>query len=199
LATRERERNAARPDRISQDAQQLIDQLNTAKTTAELWRIGRADDFQAAVNVLSESDRTAVREHFLATDTLVKGKITAEDVAAKWDDAKQQHVGGTALRVTSWDFPPPSPRYPDSRFCVLKGVREDTGEKFEMVSGAKRVTRFFENLDPTKDAPQRIMLIEETPDEMAQRQAKPGTSAMWLVRRLNPNPSARKTGNTTPF
>jgi hypothetical protein len=151
--------------------QELIGKLQGLKTSAELWRVASTDEFRAAVNDLGEAQQDILRETFKAFDVQLKGKVSAEDVA------------GIPLVIDDWDYPQQD-KYPNSTFLVLKGVRSDTGERFEWAGSSTRIVRHFDKLDPIKDSPQHIMWIRETPAQMTARNAAVGTSPMWLVKRL---------------
>lgn len=163
----------------------LLEKLQSASTSSELWKVGGTDEFKAGVAALGDAAQGALRDTFQAFDAELKGKVKTEDIA------------GQVVIVSKWEFPPASPRYPNSKFVVLYGTRED-GEKFELVSGASQVVRFFERLDVLKDSPQRIRITQESPEAMVERKAKPDTSPMWLVERLG-MPVARRNANASPF
>jgi hypothetical protein len=169
----------------SDAAQDLISLLLTTKTSGDLWKIGSSDEFKTAIATLANDDAAAVRESFVAYDVMLKGKVKITDVA----DIP------LTIPARSWDFPNPSPQFPDSRFVVIKGVRDDTGEKFELVSSAMQVYRYFTNANLGES--QHIMFVAETTEEMVARNAQPGTSPMWIVKRLAPRTNNK--GRKSPF
>jgi hypothetical protein len=176
-------KTAEAQDAATLEAQDLIGKLQDAKTSGDLWKVAQTEEFKTAAALLSDDALSVLRDAFKAFDIMLKGKVKAEDVA------------GEVLRVMAWDFNT-SPQFPDSEFVVLKGTREEKGgEKFELLSGAKRIVRYFQDKDP-REVPQRIMLIQETAEEMATRDAKAGTSPMWIVKRMS---GGAKASAGTPF
>jgi hypothetical protein len=171
----------------------LLEKLQNASTSSELWKIGGTDDFKSAVAALGEAAQGTLRDTFQVFDAELKGKVKIEDIA------------GAVLTVNKWEFPPASPKYPNSHPVVLYGTHEveNKQEKFEVITSATQITRFFSRLDVLKDAPQRIRISKETVEAQRERGgmvAADGTALnpMWIVERLNVPVAARNSGGS-PF
>lgn len=167
-------------------ASALINQLRACTTSAELWKLGQSDAFQAEVQTLSDDDLESVRNEFKNMDAALKGRVKAEEV---------QDI---PLTITDWDFNT-SPQFPDREFVVVKGTRDDNGSEFQLVSGAYKIKQFFTKLGVRTKAntPQHITIVQETSEAMHARNAKPGTGPMWLVKQAST--TARKASKGSPF
>lgn len=181
-------------DQSSQDVyNHLFQKLMAAKTLGELYAVAD-DDFKVEVARLPEVAQRALRDAFSVQRDVVKHKIKMEEIANQPVTIKEPP-----------DFPPASPDYPDNVFCVVKGIVDATGEKFELISGAIRVLRHFQNSQPNT-YPQHLTFYQESEESMHARGAKPvqrrdgtmGLVPMWLVRRNAPAQTTRGSGGI-PF
>lgn len=161
----------------SDDYAELCEVLRSCSTTKQLYDAAGTPEFKTRAGELIEDEREQLRDDFVSFLNAVKGRMDMEELA------------GVTLRVQDCDFPPASPRFPDSKFVVIKGVREDSGEKFECVSSAVRIYRHFS----TRPSPpeQRVQFYKESPEQQRARDAKPGTNPMWLIRRMPTEGQAR--------
>lgn len=158
-------------DRPSQEAYEALRvRLNAANTVAELLAVVN-DEFKAETARLPEAAKRALRDTYA---------IVLADVR---HNKKMDELSGKVVVITDPpEFPPPSPRFPDSHYCVIKGTIEATGEPFVCRSSAVRVTRHF-NDSKLDSYPQHITFYQESAASMLARNAKPGTTAMWLVKK----------------
>lgn len=171
------------PDNVQELFEELRVRLTTAKTMAELS--ARIDDqFKTSVVTLPDQAQRALRDTFSLIRDEVKHKVKMDAL-----------LGHIVVITDPPDFPPASPDFPDSVFCVIKGKIEDTDEPFECVSGATRVVRHFQNSNASA-FPQRLEFYRESEAAMQARNAKPGTTAMWLVRKVGTD---RPRGDGIPF
>lgn len=161
--------------------------LVNAKTQADLYAAVDSD-FKAEVARLPEEIQRILRDTFAIMLDDLKGKVKMDELRDKPVTIKQPP-----------DFPTPTIR--DERtqelkpFVVIKGVVDESGEKFECVSSAVRIVRHFEN-SKLDSYPQHITFYQEDAEQMAARGAKQGTNPMWLVRR-NAQPAEKR--GAVPF
>ena len=160
----------------------LLHKLSDAATLAEL-QAAVDDDFKSEVSRLPEVAQRALRDAYAAFRDVVKHRVKMEALAGK-----------VVIVADPPEFPPATLTKQDgtpSVYCVIKGTIEG-GEHFECRSSAVRITRHFQ--DSKLDSyPQRLEFYQESHQSMIARNAKTGTSPMWLVRRLAP-PRERSDG-----
>ena len=144
--------------------------LNGAKTLPELLAIVD-DDFKRDVAQLPEVAQRALRDTFSVVREDVKHVVKMDALANK-----------VVIITDPPEFPPPSPKFPDSNYCVIKGTVEASGEPFTCRSSAVRIVRHFED-SKLESYPQRLTFYQESHASMIARNAKAGTTAMWLVKK----------------
>lgn len=159
----------------------LQEKMRRAKTPQEL-RETIDEDFKSKVATLPESRKEELRDFYLVCLNQVKGKVKLEDIK------------DVPLLVLSIDFPRITENTPTnartgepSQSVVVRGKREDNKESFEFITGGVRIYRHFARDSQT---PQRVTIYQESEEEMQQRNAKPGTNPMWLIRRHAPASNA---------
>ena len=167
-------------------AQDLIGQMQRASTSQELWAIAGAAAFVEASQKLSDDELATVRSTFQALDTVLKGRVKVEEIA------------GIPLEVSDWDFKPAG-QWPKP-FVILIGKRLDNDTAFTLVASSYKIYQHFERLGmrSPENSPQHITFVQESPEQMHARKAKPGTNPMWLVKGAPTVTRARRGGNA-PF